>query len=49
MEEDDSVLEGRVGETLSIGGVEHGDVVPLTISGFPYPRHLASTEQVNHW
>lgn len=47
VEEDDSVLEGQVGKTLSICGVEHSDVVPLTISGFPYPGHLARTQWVN--
>lgn len=47
VEEGDSVLEGRVGETLSVHGVEHSDVVPVTISGFPYPRHLARLERVN--
>lgn len=40
VEEDDPVLEGQVGETLSVHGVENGDVVPLTIDGLPYPRHL---------
>lgn len=35
VEEDNSVLEGRVGETVSKQGVEYSDVVPLTIDGFP--------------
>lgn len=40
VEEDHSVLEEQVGETLSIDGVKHSNVVPLTVDGFPYPRHL---------
>lgn len=48
VEEDDSVLEGRVGETLSVDRVVYGDVVPLTIDGFPYPRHLVRTEFVKN-
>lgn len=40
MEEHHSVFEGQVGETLSIQGVENGDIVSLTINGFPYPWHL---------
>lgn len=35
VEEDHSVLEGQVGETLSIDGVKNGNVVPLTVDGFP--------------
>lgn len=47
LEEDNSALEGQVGETLSVRGVENSDVVPLTIDGFPYPRHLETTEMVS--
>ena len=41
VEEDNPVLEGRVGETLSVDRVVHSNVVPLTINGFPNPRHLS--------
>ena len=43
-QEGDSALEGRVGETLSVYRVVNGDVVPLTIDGFPDPGHLETTE-----
>lgn len=46
MEEDNSVLEGQVGEALSIDRVVDSNVVPLTINRFPYPRHLVRTEFV---
>lgn len=45
MEKDNPVLEGRVGETLAIRGVKHGDVVSLTVGVFPNPRHLVKTMQ----
>lgn len=44
MDEHHSVFEGQVGETLSIHGVENGNIVSLTINGFPYPRHLKTRE-----
>lgn len=37
MEEQNSILEGQVGKTLSIHGVENSDIVSLAISGFPNP------------
>lgn len=40
LEEDDPPSEGLVGETLSVSGVIHGDVVSLTVSMLEYPRHL---------
>lgn len=40
LEEDNPVLEGRVGETPSVGGMVHGNVVPLAVAGLPYPRYL---------
>lgn len=40
VEEDDPVLEIGVGKALPINRVEHGDVVPLALNGFPNPRHL---------
>lgn len=44
MEEHHSVFEGQVGETLPIYGVENGNIVSLTINGFPYPWHLKTRE-----
>lgn len=44
VEEHDTVLEGWLGETLSVNWVENSDVVPLTINGFPYPGHLVKTD-----
>lgn len=40
LEKDHPASEGRVGETLSISGVVHGDVVPLTVRVLENPRHL---------
>lgn len=46
VEEDNPVLEGRVGETLSVDRVVHSNVVPLTINGFPNPRHLSENKSL---
>ena len=43
-DEGHAVLAGRVGEALAVGGVEHGDVVPLALHRLPDPRHLGATE-----
>lgn len=40
LEKNNSILKGHVGKTLPIGWVVHGNVVPLAINRFPYPRYL---------
>lgn len=43
VEEDHALFEGRVGEALPVHGVEHSDVVPLTVNRLPDPRDLQET------
>lgn len=43
LEKDHPAPEGLVGETLSVRGVIHGDVVSLTVGVLEYPRHLVRT------